>query len=40
MGRKVPSLRVAGQMPVTSSWLNGFQEEDPIWFVGLQVPIR
>ncbi|NQZ96047.1 MAG: transporter [Myxococcales bacterium] len=39
-GRKVPSLRVAGQIPVTSSWLNGFQEEDPIWFVGLQVPIR
>lgn len=31
-----PSLRGAVQIPATSSWLNGFQEEDPIWFAGLQ----
>ncbi|MBW2391642.1 MAG: hypothetical protein JRG89_24885 [Deltaproteobacteria bacterium] len=31
-----PSLRGSVQIPVTSSWLNGFQEEDPIWFAGIQ----
>ena len=31
-----PSLRAAVQIPATSSWLHGFQEEDPIWFAGLQ----
>jgi len=30
-----PSARAAVQIPATSSWLNGFQHEDPIWFVGL-----
>ncbi len=31
-----PSLRGSVQIPVSSSWLNGFQEEDPIWFAGIQ----
>jgi len=31
-----PSLRASAQIPSTSSWLHGFQEEDPIWFVGIQ----
>jgi hypothetical protein len=31
-----PSVRGSVQIPVTSSWLNGFQEEDPIWFAGIQ----
>lgn len=31
-----PSFRASVQVPVTSSWLNGFQEEDPVWLGGLQ----
>jgi hypothetical protein len=30
-----PSLRAAVQIPLSDSWLHGFQEEDPLWFVGL-----
>jgi hypothetical protein len=30
-----PSLRAAVQIPTTSTWLNGFQKEDPIWLLGL-----
>lgn len=33
---RAPSLRAAVQIPATSAWLNGFQEEDPIWSAGLQ----
>jgi hypothetical protein len=32
----VPSLRASVQIPATSSWLNGFQKEDPTWFAGIQ----
>jgi hypothetical protein len=32
---KAPSIRGAVQIPATDHWLHGFQEEDPIWFVGL-----
>ena len=32
------SLRVAVQLPVTSSWLYGDQDEKEVWSVGLQVP--
>lgn len=28
---RAPSLRLAGQIPATSAWLHGFQQEDPIW---------
>jgi hypothetical protein len=35
-----PSLRAAVQIPVTSAWLHGFQEEDPIWFAGFQYVYR
>jgi hypothetical protein len=31
-----PALRGSVQIPVTSSWLNGFQKEDPIWLAGIQ----
>jgi hypothetical protein len=31
-----PSLRGGAQIPLTSSWLNGRQHEDPVWFFGLQ----
>jgi hypothetical protein len=31
-----PSLRGAVQIPVASSWLNGFQNEEPIWSAGIQ----
>ncbi len=37
-GRKAPSLRAAVQIPLTSRWLYGFQNEDERWSVGLQVP--
>jgi hypothetical protein len=30
-----PFLRTAVQIPVTDSWLHGFQDEDPIWFAGI-----
>lgn len=32
-----PWLRASVQLPATSSWLDGRQQEDPIWSVGLQV---
>ncbi len=32
------SLRLAVQLPVTSSWLYGDQDEKEVWSVGLQVP--
>jgi hypothetical protein len=32
------SLRVAVQLPVSSSWLYGDQDEKEVWSVGLQVP--
>jgi hypothetical protein len=31
-----PTLRASVQIPVTSAWLEGFQQEDPIWFAGIQ----
>ncbi|MFQ5415408.1 MAG: hypothetical protein ACE5FL_00020 [Myxococcota bacterium] len=34
--RSGPTLRTSVQIPATSGWLHGFQQEDPIWFVGLQ----
>jgi len=34
---KGPWLRASVQIPATSSWLDGSQQEDPIWSVGLQV---
>jgi hypothetical protein len=37
-GRKPPFVRAAVQIPLTSSWLNGFQNEDERWSVGLQFP--
>lgn len=30
-----PSIRAAVQIPVSDSWLHGFQREDPIWFAGI-----
>jgi len=30
-----PVLRVSTQVPVTSSWLNGQQHEDPVWAAGV-----
>jgi hypothetical protein len=32
-----PSIRGAVQVPLTSSWLYGFQDEDPVWSAGLLV---
>jgi len=32
------SLRLAVQLPLTSAWLNGRQEEKEVWSVGLLVP--
>ncbi|MBW2396629.1 MAG: hypothetical protein JRG95_20445 [Deltaproteobacteria bacterium] len=32
------SLRIAVQLPVTSSWLNGDQDEKEVWMVGFTVP--
>jgi len=32
------ALRAAVQLPFTSSWLNGFQDEKEVWSVGLYVP--
>ena len=32
-----PSLRLAVQLPLTSSWLNGQQTEKPVWSAGLGV---
>ncbi len=37
-GRRRPSIRASVQLPVTNSWLNGFQDEDPVWSVGLLFP--
>jgi hypothetical protein len=33
---RAPALRAAVQIPTTSTWLHGFQKEDPIWVVGVQ----
>jgi hypothetical protein len=33
---RAPALRASVQIPTTSTWLHGFQKEDPIWMVGLQ----
>jgi hypothetical protein len=33
--QQAPVLRVSTQVPVTSSWLNGHQHEDPVWAAGL-----
>jgi hypothetical protein len=30
-----PSLRGGVQIPTASSWLHGFQKQEPLWFVGL-----
>ena len=30
-----PTLRIAVQIPISDSWLHGFQDEDPIWFAGI-----
>ncbi len=38
-GRRAPSLQGEVQIPVTSSWLNGFQEEGNVWFAGLYFPL-
>jgi hypothetical protein len=35
---KPASLRGAVQLPVTSSWLNGDQDEKEVWTVGLLIP--
>lgn len=37
-GALAPSLRGSVQIPLTSSWLNGEQEENEVWSVGLHVP--
>jgi len=37
-GRRPPSLQGEVQIPVTSSWLHGFQEEGNVWFAGLYYP--
>lgn len=37
-GRRAPSLQGEVQIPVTSGWLNGFQEEGSVWFAGLYFP--
>lgn len=34
-GQRPPFLRLAVQLPVTSSWLYGQQHEDPVWSAGL-----
>ena len=33
--QQAPVLRVSTQVPVTSSWLNGQQHEDPVWAAGV-----
>jgi hypothetical protein len=33
---RAPALRAGVQIPTTSTWLHGFQKEDPIWMVGVQ----
>jgi len=38
-GRKAPSVRAAVQIPLTSRWLKGFQNEDERWSVGFQFPL-
>jgi hypothetical protein len=38
VGERHASLRVALQLPLTSSWLHGDQEEKEVWSVGLLVP--
>ena len=38
LGNRKPSLRLAVQLPVTSSWLNGDQDEKEVWSVGLLFP--
>jgi hypothetical protein len=35
---RAPSIRAGAQIPLTSSWLNNRQSEDPLWSVGLLVP--
>jgi hypothetical protein len=34
-GQRPPSLRLAVQLPFTQTWLNGQQDEGPVWSVGL-----
>jgi hypothetical protein len=39
IGERIPpSLRFSLQIPLTNRWLHGFQEEDPLWRVGLMIP--
>jgi hypothetical protein len=33
---RAPSLRAGVQIPFTSGWLRGYQDEDPVWSAGLQ----
>ena len=35
VGKQAPKLRSAVQIPITSTWLNGTQHEDPIWSAGI-----
>ena len=37
--RRPPTLRAAVQIPLTNAWLHGYQREDPVWSVGIQVPL-
>jgi hypothetical protein len=34
--RRGPVVQASAQLPVTQSWLNGRQHEDPVWAVGLR----
>jgi len=36
--KRPPTLRAAVQIPLTNAWLHGYQREDPVWSVGIQVP--
>ena len=36
-GQRAPSLRLAVQVPLTDAWLNGQQDEKPVWSAGLGV---
>jgi hypothetical protein len=37
-GRRAPTLRAAGQIPVTQRWLNGHQHEGAVWILGILYP--
>ena len=37
-GKRAPVLTTSLQIPLTNSWLNGYQDEGLVWSLGVQVP--